>query len=142
MINVMIVDDSPAMRSVLKKIVAISMDKVNLCIEAANGLEAMEELKQNRMDVIISGINMPEMTGLGLLQALSQAPLYQNIPVIIVSADGSPEQIKEALKIGARGFIRKPFFPEEIRKILHDVIGAQNGEECFDDQRDPDGGDF
>ena len=76
-ISVMIVDDSCAMRAVIKKVITISGFKISTCLEAANGREALEKLKQNYLDVIISGINMPEMNGLELLQFLSQDPLYQ-----------------------------------------------------------------
>jgi two-component system chemotaxis response regulator CheY len=77
--NVMIVDDSGAMRAVIKKVITLSGFKISTCVEAANGLEALEKLKQNWVDVIISDVNMPEMNGLELLQSLSQDPLYQNI---------------------------------------------------------------
>lgn len=141
-IKVMIVDDSVAMRRVIKKIIALSGYEIDLCIEAENGLEALEQLKDNLLDLIITGVNMPQMNGLALLRILSQDLFNHNIPTIIVSTDASGEQITESVNMGARGFIKKPFFPEEIRKVLHDVLGVPNNEECPDDQRDVDGGDF
>ena len=140
--NVLIVDDSGAMRAVIKKIITISGFKMNRCFEADNGCEALKQLKQNWVDVIISDINMPEMNGLQLLQSLSQYPLYQSIPVIIVSTEGSRDRIKEALQRGAKGFIKKPFLPEDIRRVLHDVIGVGADGEYQEDQRDADNGDF
>ena len=140
--NVMIVDDSGAMRAVIKKVITISGFKMNLCMEAGNGREALERLQGNWVDVIISDINMPEMGGLELLQALSQDALYQNIPVIIVSTEGSRERMKEALDRGAKGFIKKPFLPEDIRSVLYEVIGVGTDGEYQDDQRDADDGDF
>jgi two-component system, chemotaxis family, chemotaxis protein CheY len=140
--NVLIVDDSGAMRAVIKKIITISGFKMSRCFEADNGCEALKQLKQNWVDVIISDINMPEMNGLQLLQSLSQDPLYQSIPVIIVSTEGSRDRIKEALQRGAKGFIKKPFLPEDIRRVLHDVIGVGADGEYQEDQRDADNGDF
>ncbi len=140
--NVMIVDDSCAMRAVIKKVISISGFKISECLEAGNGREALEKLKQNWVDVIISDVNMPEMNGLELLQSLSQDPLYQNIPVIIVSTEGSSERMKEALTGGAKGFIKKPFLPEDIRKVLYDVIGVGADGEYQEDKRDADDGDF
>ncbi len=102
----------------------------------------MEKLKQNWVDIIVSDVNMPEMNGLELLQSLSQDPLYQNIPVIIVSTEGSSERIKEALDKGAKGFIKKPFLPEEIRKVLYNVIGVGADGDYQEDRRDADDGDF
>jgi two-component system chemotaxis response regulator CheY len=73
---------------------------------------------------------------------LSADPLYQNIPAIIVSTEGSSERMKEALNRGAKGFIKKPFQPEDIRKVLYEVIGVGADGEYQDDQRDADDGDF
>jgi two-component system chemotaxis response regulator CheY len=140
--NVMIVDDSGAMRSVIKKVITLSGFKMSLCMEAGNGREALERLQGNWVDVIISDINMPEMGGLELLQALSRDALYQNIPVIIVSTEGSSERMKEAFDRGAKGFIKKPFLPEDIRSVLHKVIGVGTDGEYQDDSRNADQGDF
>ena len=140
--NVMIVDDSGAMRAVIKKVITLSGFKISTCVEAANGREALEKLRENWVDVIISDLNMPEMNGLELLQSLNQDPLYQSIPTIIVSMEGSIERMKEALNRGAKGFIKKPFQPEDIRKVLYDVIGVGGNGEYQEDQRDADDGDF
>ena len=140
--NVMIVDDSGAMRSVIKKVITLSGFNMSLCMEAGNGREALERLQGNWVDVIISDINMPEMGGLELLQALSRDALYQNIPVIIVSTEGSRERMKEALDRGAKGFIKKPFLPEDIRSVLHKVIGVGTDGEYQDDSGNADQGDF
>lgn len=140
--NVMIVDDSGAMRAVIKKVITISGFKINNCYEAANGREALEKLKQNWVDVIISDVNMPEMNGLELLKSLSQDPLYRSIPAIIVSTEGSSERMKEALEGGAKGFIKKPFQPEEIKNVLHNVIGVGSDGEYQEDQRAADECDF
>ena len=141
-LNVMIVDDSGAMRAVIKKVINISGFKIGTCLEAANGREALEKLKQNCLDFIISGINMPEMNGLELLQSLRQDLRYQNIPSIIVSTEGCSERIKDVLSRGAKGFVKKPFLPEDIRKVLYDVIGVGDVGEYQEDQRDDDKGDF
>jgi two-component system chemotaxis response regulator CheY len=140
--NVMIVDDSAAMRAVIKKVITISGFKMSLCMEAGNGREALERLKGNWVDVIVSDINMPEMGGLELLQTLSRDELYRNIPVIIVSTEGSRERMKEAMDRGAKGFIKKPFLPEDIRSVLYEVIGVGTDGEYQDDSGNADKGDF
>jgi two-component system chemotaxis response regulator CheY len=140
--NVMIVDDSGAMRSVIKKIITISGFKMNVCLEAGNGREALERLQGSWVDVIVSDLNMPVMGGRELLQALSQDALYRNIPVIVVSTEGSSERIREAMDNGAKGFIKKPFLPEEIRKVLHNVIGVGADGEYQEDKKLADGVDF
>lgn len=140
--NVMIVDDSGAMRSVIRKIITISGFKMNVCLEAGNGREALERLQGNWVDVIVSDLNMPEMGGRELLKALNQDALYRNIPVIIVSTEGSSERMKETMDGGAKGFIKKPFVPEEIRRVLYNVIGVDADGEYQEDTKLADGVDF
>lgn len=140
--NVLIVDDSSSMRAVIKKVITISGFKLNNCYEAGNGKEALEQLKENWVDAIISDINMPEMNGLELLKALQQDSLFKNIPAIVVSTEGSAERMKEAVDAGAKGFIKKPFLPEDIRRVLYDVIGVGSDGEYEEDRRDSDEVDF
>ena len=140
--NVLIVDDSSSMRAVIKKVITISGFKLNNCYEAGNGREALEQLKQNWVDAIISDINMPEMNGLELLKELQHDSLYKNIPAIVVSTEGSTERMNEALQAGAKGFIKKPFLPEDIRKVLYDVIGVGGDGKYQEDRRDANEVDF
>jgi len=99
-------------------------------------------LKQNWVDAIVSDINMPQMNGMELLRALRQDPLYQSIPTIIISTEGSSERMSEALQAGAKEFIKKPFLPEDIRRVLYDVIGVGSDGEYQEDRRDTDSLDF
>jgi two-component system, chemotaxis family, chemotaxis protein CheY len=140
--NVLIVDDSNSMRAVIKKIVTISGFQMDLCAEAGNGREAMEVLAKNWVDVIISDINMPEVNGLELLDLLRKNETLKEIPVIMITTEGSSERIKEAFNRGAKGFIKKPFLPEDIRKILYQVIGVSENGEYKEDTRTADECDF
>jgi two-component system, chemotaxis family, chemotaxis protein CheY len=127
--NVLIVDDSHAMRAVIKKIITISGFPMDNCLEAGNGREAMEVLSKHWIDVIISDINMPEVNGLELLDQLKKSEVLKEIPVIMITTEGSSDRMQEAFNRGAKGFVKKPFLPEDIRKILHQVIGvSENGE--------------
>jgi two-component system chemotaxis response regulator CheY len=140
--NVLIVDDSNAMRAVIKRVVAISGFRMNKCLEAGHGGEALKLLADEWVDVIISDINMPEMNGLELLGRLKKDELYKEIPVIMISTEGSAERMREAFDGGAQGFIRKPFFPEELKKILYEVIGVGEDGGYGEDKEDADGLDF
>ncbi|MBU8850143.1 MAG: response regulator [Desulfobacterales bacterium] len=137
--NVLIVDDSNTMRAVIKKVIAISGFKMAQCIEAGNGKKALEVLTDNRVDVIVSDINMPEMDGFELLKNLKGEDLFKNIPVILISTESSEKRMQDAFDLGAKGFIKKPFTPEAVKKILNEVIGESNEEE---DRRDDEGFDF
>ncbi|WP_299979099.1 response regulator [Desulfobacula sp.] len=127
--NVLIVDDSNSMRAVIKKVISISGFKMDQCIEAGNGKEALKALTDNWVDVIISDINMPEMNGFELLKSLKDDDLLKNIPVILISTESSKERMQDAFNLGAKGFIKKPFTPEAVKKILYEVIGASNEKE-------------
>ncbi|MBP8984774.1 MAG: response regulator [Syntrophobacterales bacterium] len=140
--NVLIVDDSSSMRAVIRKIISISGFKVGRCYEAANGREALDILSENWVDVIISDINMPGVSGLDMLDHLKADDLLKDIPVIVVSTEGSDERIRSVMSKGAKRFVRKPFLPEDIRKILYEVIGVDNEGRYCDVQETPDGGDF
>jgi two-component system chemotaxis response regulator CheY len=132
--NVLIVDDSNAMRAVIRKIIAMSGFKMDQCLNAGNGREALEALAHEWVDVIISDINMPEMNGLELLARLKRDDLYREIPVIMISTEGSDERMREAMACGAQGFIKKPFLPEELRKKLYEIIGVSNDGEYSEDK--------
>jgi two-component system chemotaxis response regulator CheY len=140
--NVLIVDDSNAMRAVIKKIISMSGFKMDKCLDAGNGREALDKLAHEWVDVIISDINMPEMNGLELLARLKQDDLYKEIPVIMISTEGSEERMREALDGGAQGFIKKPFLPEELRKKLYEIIGVSNDGEYAENKADADDLDF
>ena len=121
--NILIVDDSFSMRAVIRKIITLSGFKVDQYFEAQNGREALDLLANQWVDVIISDINMPEMNGIDFLKHLKQDDLFKDIPIIFVTTEGSKERIEEAAKEGAGGFLKKPFLPEELRKMLHDLVG-------------------
>ena len=140
--NLLIVDDSNAMRAVIKKIVTISGFQMDQCWEAGNGKEAMDVLSQNWVDVIISDINMPEVNGLELLDQLKKNEILKEIPVIMITTEGSADSMKEAFDRGAKGFIKKPFLPEDIRKILYQVIGVSENGKYKKDTRTADECDF
>jgi len=140
--NVLIVDDSNSIRAVIKKIVTLSGFQMDKCIEASNGREAMEKLADNWVDVIISDINMPEVNGLELLDLLAQNETLKEIPVIMITTEGSEQRMKEAFAHGAKGFIKKPFLPEEIKKVLYEVIGVGNDGQYQEDSRSSDELDF
>lgn len=140
--NVLIVDDSSSMRAVIKKIVSISGFKMDQCIEAGNGKEALDTLAGNWVDVIISDINMPEMNGFELLGMLKKDNLLKDIPVIFITTESSEKRMQDAFNLGANGFIKKPFTPEEVKRTLYEVIGVSDEGEYEEDRGDNEAFDF
>lgn len=135
--NILLVDDSASLRKVVRKVLHLSGFKMNQCFEAGNGQEALDVLKDNWVDLILSDIHMPVMDGFGLLKALRADEMWQDVPVVLVTTESNPERLQEALDLGAKGYIRKPFKPEEIRALLLRLLGesdddsmAAEDEEC------------
>ncbi len=121
--NILIVDDSKTIRSVIKKTLDIAGVPVGELFEAENGQVALDVMKDNWVDLVFADINMPVMTGIEMIQKMSEDKILENMPVIIVSTEGSKTRIEELLKQGVRAYIRKPISPEELRNIVKEVMG-------------------
>ncbi len=137
--NLLIVDDSSSMRSMIRKTVEMSGFDVGQYFESANGAEALEALKNNWIDVVLSDLHMPVMDGLAFLKVVQTDELLKTIPVVVITTEGREQKVEEALGLGARAYIQKPFTPEQIRSTLTQVIGVEN---VASDQGDFDGCDF
>ncbi len=135
-ISVLIVDDSLPMRAVIKKTFkAAGYGNANF-IEAEDGEQALKQLKKNWVDIVLTDYNMPEMNGLELISEMKSNEMFDQIPVVVISTEGSREKRDEFLKQGAAGYIKKPFAPEQLRDILFDILGEMNYEEDVDDEGD------
>lgn len=121
--NVLIVDDSRSMRKVIEKILRISGFDIGEIYEASNGKEALEVLEKNWVDLILSDLHMPEMDGIQFLQELKNRADYKDIPVVLITTEASEERLGYALSLGAQGYIRKPFEPDQIREYLSGIMG-------------------
>jgi two-component system, chemotaxis family, chemotaxis protein CheY len=139
--NVLIVDDSSTMRSVIKKIIKVSGFEVGNFLEAGDGLEALEVLRHDWVDLVLSDINMPNMNGLDLIGKMSEDDILKSIPIVMVTTEGSDEKVEKSKALGAAGYIKKPFLPEDIRLALCNIMGEEiRDEKEYDD--DAETGDF
>jgi len=139
--NVLIVDDSSTMREVIKKIIRVSGFDVGECWEAGDGREAMKVLMNEWVDLVLTDINMPNMNGMELITEMKKNQLLRSIPVVMVTTEGGEKRVKEAMKVGASGYIKKPFLPEEIRSTLTSIMGEAEDGQRHDDEG-LEGGDF
>jgi len=124
-VHALIVDDSAAMRAVVKKVIALSGADVSHCLEAANGKEALELLSKEWVDVILTDIHMPVMDGMELLENLHADEMLSRVPVVLVTTEARREFIDRAAALGARAHVRKPFQPETIKKVLEAILGEE-----------------
>jgi two-component system, chemotaxis family, chemotaxis protein CheY len=125
--TVMVVDDSETIRAVLERSLAMTKLPIDALIKAQNGREALDKLKEQWVDIVFSDIHMPIMTGIELVEAMQKSPELREIPVVIVSTEGSATRIEELKKKGIKGYLRKPFTPEKLRDVIIQTLGDWNG---------------
>lgn len=114
--TVLIADDSRAMRAMLTSTIE-SLGDINI-IEACSGFEALRLLPRESVDLILTDINMPDINGLELISYLRNNPNYQNIPVFIISTEGSQKDIDKGKLLGANEYVVKPFDPVMLQELL------------------------
>ncbi len=124
--DVLIVDDSATMRKMVRRVMDMAGLDVGEYHEAGNGIEALAVLSDCDVGAMLVDINMPTMNGIQLLSRMKQSDRLKDIPVVIVSTEGSQQRIEELIKGGAVGFIRKPFQPEQLRDILEPILGVKD----------------
>jgi len=120
--NILVADDSETMRAVVKKTVEMSGVPVGEFHEAANGKEGLAILEEHWIDVILSDVNMPEMDGMEFLRRIMANEDFKRIPLIFITIESSEARMEEAKKLGAAGYIKKPFVPETIKTVLYEVL--------------------
>ena len=120
--NVLIVDDSAAIRKILQRVLRQADIPIGEAYEAGDGIEALERLREHKVDLILSDINMPNMDGLEFLGKLKADGAFKTVPVIMVSTEGSQTKVLEAVQLGAAGYVRKPFTPDQIKDKLAGLL--------------------
>jgi two-component system, chemotaxis family, chemotaxis protein CheY len=127
--NILIVDDSPAMRAFIRRVLDMSGLEIGNCIQANNGEEALAALGNQWVDVILTDINMPVMDGEEFVRRLGGDPVLRAVPVIVVSTDQTEHRVKQMMDLGAKGYVKKPFQPETLREEMEKVLGVTNAVE-------------
>ena len=121
-VNILIVDDSSVMRKILERSLRQAVPTgIDLVIEAGDGAEALEKLETQTFQVVFSDINMPNVNGLEFLRRLKETS-HKDVPVIMVTTEGGEKTVLEAISLGAKGFIRKPFTPQQMESTLTKVL--------------------
>ena len=121
-LDVLIVDDSAAIRKILQRVLVQADFTLGKVLEANDGAEALEKLKTESVQLVLSDINMPRMDGLELLAQIRAEPKWKSLPVIMVTTEGSQNKVMQALELGANGYVRKPFTAEQIKAKLAGLI--------------------
>ena len=121
--KILIAEDSPTMRSLIASTIAVLGDFV--IVEAANGFEALRILPREKVDLVITDINMPDINGLELVSFIRNNPHYQNTPLFIISTEGSERDREKGLSLGADAYLVKPFDPTQLQELIERFLGRE-----------------
>lgn len=123
-ISVLVVDDSETVRSIIAKTLRMANVPVKELHTAANGQEALDVLRDHWVDLVLTDINMPVMTGVELIERMGEDDALKGIPVVVVSTEGSATRIEELKSKGVCAYLRKPFTPEKFQEVFQQLLGA------------------
>ncbi|MBZ5657320.1 MAG: response regulator [Acidobacteriia bacterium] len=124
-IRALIVDDSSVMRKIVERSLRQAGIELEQVMEAGNGAEALGVLRENRVDLILCDINMPVMDGLEFVRQMGTVENGKGVPVVMITTEGSESHVVQALSSGARGYIRKPFTPDQVKEHVVPVLGKK-----------------
>jgi len=120
--DVLVVDDSAAIRKILQRVLHQTGMGIGTILEAGNGQEALEIMKVQKIGLVLTDINMPKMDGIQLLAALKASPAWRDIPVVMITTEGGETKVGEAVRLGAAAYVRKPFTADQIKEKLAGIL--------------------
>jgi two-component system chemotaxis response regulator CheY len=120
--DILVVDDSAAIRKILTRVLRQTGMAIQTIHEAGDGQDALAVMAQHRVDLVLSDINMPKMDGLQLLASLKASPQWHSIPVVMITTEGGETKVAEAVRLGAAGYVRKPFTADQIKEKLVGIL--------------------
>jgi two-component system chemotaxis response regulator CheY len=122
--TLLIVDDSPAMRAMIHRVIGLTGLDVGTCLQASNGQEGLDLLRANWIDLVLTDINMPVMNGEEFVRRMEEDELLRSIPVLVVSTDGSEHRRQRMASYCVKGYVKKPFSPEQLLASMEELLGV------------------
>lgn len=120
--DILVVDDSAAIRKILQRVLRQTGMAIRTIYEAGDGQEALAVLKTQKPSLVLTDINMPNMDGLQLLAAIKAIPEWRSLPVVMITTEGGETKVGEAVRLGAAGYVRKPFTADQIKEKLAGIL--------------------
>ena len=120
--RILIVDDSRTTRKMITRSLTMARIPIEEFVEAEDGAQGLQALDDSQIDLIFSDLNMPVMTGFEMIDRVKENPSHKDVPLIVISTEGSSARIAELKAKGVNGYIRKPFKPEEVRDVVWKVV--------------------
>ncbi len=115
---ILLVDDSATTRGLVKRSIQLAGLPVSDFLEAGHGKEALNMVRTHAVDLILADLNMPEMNGIELAQALQADPATATVPMAVISAEPGGARLVELRRAGVKGYLRKPCTPEALRDLV------------------------
>lgn len=123
MANILVVEDS----LMLRKVACFPLEKEkHKVFEANNGIEGLEIVYKEQIDLIFTDLNMPGMDGFEFIKQLKENDQYKDIPVVILTTEGKKDMIMKGLSLGANSFLQKPIKPDLMLKEVEKLIGDKD----------------
>ena len=120
--KILIVDDSPTIRKMVRTSLR-ALEPADF-VEAANGLEAIEQVALGAVALVILDLNMPDMHGVDVLKFLRKHPSSREVPVLVLTTRGDDSSREAAVAAGATQYMTKPFAPQALLSAARDLLGG------------------
>lgn len=124
--NLLIVDDSRTTRGIIKKTLSMTELPIGEVYEASSGLEGLERMCNAWVDLVLADLNMPDMSGVEMIEVMAADPLLSQLPVVVVSSEGNQTVLDSLTERGVREIVRKPFQPGLLREVMQKILGVAN----------------
>lgn len=124
--NLLIVDDSRTTRGIIKKTLSMTELPIGEIYEASSGLEGLERMRNAWVDLVLADLNMPDMSGVEMIEVMAADPLLSQLPVVVVSSEGNQTVLDSLTERGVREIVRKPFQPGLLREVMQKILGMPN----------------
>ncbi len=126
MARILVVEDSSSMRSFVRAALETCDGLGEVTVEeAGSGFDALRMLPRGQYDLVITDINMPDINGLELMRFIATSDQHRSTPVLVISTQASERDRERGLALGARGYLTKPFTPDQLCSLVMDVLGRR-----------------
>ena len=122
--KILVVEDSPVMRDLIASLIDELGGFEIIAVE--NGLQALRVLPNEKFDLIVTDINMPNINGLELLAFVKKNPNHVNTPVLVVTTEGAEKDREKGLALGASAYLVKPFKPDELLDVVRKLLDGES----------------
>lgn len=118
--KILVVDDSALIHQMYRLVMGRYKCEI---VDAMNGQEALDALaSHDDVQLVLLDVNMPVMNGIQFMEKASKSEIVKKIPIIIISTEGKEEDTIRGLKLGAKGYLKKPFHPSDLYELIEKIL--------------------